>query len=391
MFPRISKPLLSNSFLLLGGRGVGKSTLVSGLLPAANTLKIDLLDPVEEERFATHPNEFRELVLAHKQKASWVFVDEIQRCPKLLNLIHQLIESDGIRFALTGSSARKLRRGAANLLAGRAFLNYLFPLTHLEVGGRFLLEDVLKFGSLPKVFALESAEEKKKFLQSYVATFVQEEVKAEQIVRNLDPFRRFLEVAAQCNGKVLNYANIGRDVGVDIKTVQSYYQVLDDTLIGFFVEPFHTSVRKSIGHKPKFYLFDLGVQRSLAKQLTVDLAESTAAFGELFEAFIICEFYRLNAYYEKDFSFSFLMTKDDVEIDLVISRPGKKTLLIEIKSTREVRHDHLAKFLSLGKDIQNSEMICICREERSRQLDGITLLPWRLAFQSVFDLPPGTP
>lgn len=369
---------------MFGGRGVGKSTLVSTLLENKDTLKIDLLDPLQEERFSAHPNEFKELILA-KKKTDWVFVDEIQRCPKLLNTVHQLIESHKIKFALTGSSARKLRRGAANLLAGRAFLNYLFPLTHLEIEKDFKLNEVLKFGSLPKVFSLIEPVEKIRYLQSYTATFIQEEIKAEQIVRKLDPFRRFLEVAAQSNGNILNYANIARDTGADLKTVQSYYQILEDTLIGFFLEPFHTSVRKSVGRKPKFFFFDLGVQRALAKQLTLDLAESTSLYGELFEAFIICEIYRLNSYYEKDYSLYYLRTKDDNEIDLIVKRPGKPNLLIEIKSATQVSEKKLLKFSQLASDIPNSRLLCLCQDKNSKRVGKVDVLHWREGIKRVFE------
>lgn len=385
MFRRLCNPLLSNSFFLFGGRGVGKSTLVSQILSKKEVLAVDLLDPVEEERFSLHPNEFKERILKNRKNLDWVFVDEIQRCPKLLNLIHQMIESNKIKFAMTGSSARKLRRGAANLLAGRAFLNYLYPLTHQELGAEFKLEEILKFGALPKLFALTTPPEKIKYLQSYATTFVQEEIKAEQIVRKLDPFRRFLEVAAQHNGTILNYANIAEDVGADLKTVQSYYQILEDTLIGFFLEPFHTSARKSVGQKPKFYFFDIGVQRALAKQLTVDLSESTSVFGDLFEAFIICEVQRLNAYLEKDFTLSFLRTKDDVEIDLIVTRPGKKKLLIEIKSGKEVKTEKMKRFLNLANDIPNSDILCLYRGEHARKIEKVDVLPWREGITRIFE------
>lgn len=371
--------------MLLGARATGKSTLLRGLLPAEKTFTIDLLDPVLEQSYALYPNRFRaDVVAAHERGMAWIFVDEIQRAPKLLNIIHSLIESHRIKFAITGSSARKLRRGAANLLAGRAFLYHLFPLTSLELKEAMDLQAVLTFGALPKLWDLPESGDKIKYLQSYTATFVREEVQAEQLVRRLDPFRKFLEVAAQSNAKILNYANIARDVGVDNKTVQSYYQILEDTLIGIFLEPFHTSVRKVVGAKPKFYFFDIGVMRTLAGQVTTVPAESTANFGELFETFIVLECHRLNHYFEKDYQFFFLRTKDDVEIDLIVKRPGKTLVLIEIKSSTDVKPEHLRKFDRLASDFPKAEKLCISRDLTPQTINGVRAMPWREALAWLF-------
>jgi predicted AAA+ superfamily ATPase len=181
---------------------------------------------------------------------------------------------------MTGSSARKLKRGGANLLAGRAFVYHLFPFSFVEVGEMFDLEKALNWGMLPQIFATRTNDDRVRFLQAYAYTYLKEEIAAEQIVRKLGPFRRFLEVAAQCNGKIINYAKIASDVGVDDKTVKEYFLTLEDTLIGFFLEPFQHSFRKRLSHKPKFYFFDLGVTKALARTLTVELRPSTSAYGE---------------------------------------------------------------------------------------------------------------
>lgn len=214
MFHRLCNPLRSNSFFLFGARATGKTTFLKEYFKDLRTLHFDFLNPEIEEDFALNPAKFAELVKAQKKTFDWVILDEIQKVPKLLNSVHSLIESHKIKFAITGSSARKLRRGEANLLAGRAFVNYFFPLVKEEYKNKIDLLKVLNFGSLPKVHSLISKEEKEEYLKSYATTYIQEEIKLEQLVRNLDPFRKFLEVAAQSNAKIVNYSNIHREIGV---------------------------------------------------------------------------------------------------------------------------------------------------------------------------------
>lgn len=163
-----------------------------------------------------------------------VVVDEIQRIPSLLNYVHRFIEKRGLKFALSGSSARKLKRGGANMLAGRAFDNNLFPLAGTELSDDFKLQEVLTWGALPKAMLLNTAEEKRECLRSYVNNYIRQEIKEEQVVRQLEPFLRFLEAAAQCNGKIINASQIGRDSGTDAKAVIRYYEILSDTLLGVF-------------------------------------------------------------------------------------------------------------------------------------------------------------
>jgi predicted AAA+ superfamily ATPase len=262
----------------------------------------------------------------------------------------------------------------------------LHPLTALELGSKFDLTETLSFGGLPALSQMTSPIEKHEFLKSYVGTYIQEEIKAEQIVRQLNPFRRFLSVAAQMNSKIINYSAIHRDVGADVKTIQNYYQILEDTMMGFFLEPFHSSVRKVLSQKPKFYFFDLGVQRAIAGLLEQKPAEGSGYFGELFETFFILECFRLNDYLRKDFRFYFLRTKDDVEIDLIVKRPGKPLGLIEIKSAKEVREDHLRHFRRLGKDFKNAECFCACRERLPRKVDNVLVAPWQDVLKDLFEL-----
>jgi predicted AAA+ superfamily ATPase len=179
------------------------------------------------------PKIIEEICLSKKYE--WIIIDEVQRLPKLLNTVHRMIEKHQQKFALTGSSARKLKRGSANLLAGRAFVNHLYPLSYLEMGDSFELNSTLHWGSLPKVLNLKTNQEKKAYLRSYSLTYIKEEIQAEQIVRKLEPFREFLTVAAQMSGQILNFSSIAREVGAHVPTAQSYYEILEETYIGFIL------------------------------------------------------------------------------------------------------------------------------------------------------------
>ncbi|MDD9898123.1 MAG: AAA family ATPase [Candidatus Melainabacteria bacterium] len=376
MFQRQLEPLLSRSFFIFGARGTGKSTFLKQLFDQGNYLWFDLLDSSTEEEFAKNPSSFKEQILA-KDNLEWVVVDEIQKLPKLLDLVHQLIESSKIKFALTGSSARKLKRGSANLLAGRAFMNHLFPLTSLELEDQFSLDDCLNWGSLPEIFHLETEEEKQEYLRSYAQTYLKEEIWAEHIIRKLDPFRRFLEVAAQSNCEIVNFSNIAKDVGADTKTVQSYYQILEDTLLGFLLEPYSKSIRKQQRQSPKFYFFDIGVKRSLDGTLSQKSLANTYAYGKAFEHWVITEIYRLNHYLKKDFKLSYLLTKDQAEIDLIIERPGATTILLEIKSTTTVDDRSTRTLKQFKDDIQNSEALVLSQDPKNKLIDGINCYHWQ--------------
>jgi len=338
----------------------------------------DLLDPELEDKFARDAKAFSEQIIAQNDAIEWVVVDEIQKIPSLLDQVHPLIESTNIKFALTGSSARKLKHGSANLLAGRAFVNELFPLTAKEMGDAFELDRCLRFGTLPKVIQLPTDLEKSEFLRAYALVYLKEEIWNEHLIRNLDPFRRFLETAAQLNSEILNYTRIADDVGSDVKTVQSYYEILSDTLIGFFLEPYHRSIRKQQRQSPKFYFFDLGVRRSLARQLNQTLDPSTFGYGKIFEHFIVAEIFRLNVYLRKDWKLSYLQTKDGGEIDLIIETSSRKTFLVEIKSSHFIdeRHPtHLNRFMG---DFPQAEGIVLSQETAPRRLGDIRILPWRM-------------
>jgi len=367
---------------------VGKSTLVKTL--ASNdqqVLWIDLLKDEDEDQYIKHPGALSEILATQKYKT--VVIDEIQKAPKLLDIVHFEVEKKQCRFILTGSSARKLKRGGANMLAGRAIAYHLHPLTHLELGAHFNLGQVLHWGTLPKLLELPDDQEKSLFLKTYVKTYLREEIVLEQIIRNIDPFRDFLEVAAQTNGEIINYSKISKDLGVDDKTVKNYFEILEDTLIGFQLKPFHRSIRKRQRESSKFYYFDLGVKRALEMKLTVPISTGTSEYGKAFEHMIILEVIRLNDYSHKDYRFSYLRTKDDAEIDLIIERPGKKELLVEIKSTNKIDESHTKTIARFKKTWdRDCDAQVWSNDPQERAIDGIDCLHWKTAFHSLFTADP---
>ena len=386
MYKRLCNPLKSHSFFLFGARGTGKTTLMRSLLEKENVFWIDLLDKNEEDRYARNPSLLYREVQAKSGTINWVVIDEVQKVPPLLDTVHRIIETHEFKapqFALTGSSARKLKHGGANLLAGRAFVNSLHPLTLLEYGNDVDLDFVLNWGSLPKIFSFTNDNERQEFLRAYGLTYLKEEVWAEHLVQELEPFRKFLEVSAQTNSEIINYSKIARDVNVHENTVKKYFQILEDTWLGFLLEPYSKSVRKRLRKNSKFYFFDLGVKRALERTLGQSIIENTYAYGKAFEHFIILECFRLNEYFKKDFSFSYLRTKDDAEIDLIVDRPGQPTIIAEIKSSAIAQESDIRTLKAFNTDIPNSKAILISRDPHEQIIDGIHFLHWKKAINEI--------
>jgi predicted AAA+ superfamily ATPase len=321
------------SCLLFGPRQTGKSTLVRSLLPKG-AWTVDLLSPGVALRLAKDPAQFaREAEQKIAGGVKTIFVDEVQRVPELLNEVHRLIEAHGVRFILTGSSARKLKRGGANLLAGRAATRRLHPLTAAEVGGGFDLERTLRFGSLPAVVTSDD-DDARDLLRAYGETYLHEEIQAESIVRNLGGFARFLDVAAAQCGDILNYSSVGRDAGLATRTVQEYFQILEDTLIGYRLEAWRASPRARMTAHPRFYLFDTGVTNALNRRLGAE--PDPASRGRLFEQLVVLETMRLLDYADIEARLYYWRTNVGAEVDLLVERHGKLRLAVEIKSGSRV-------------------------------------------------------
>lgn len=385
MLNRSLKPSLSRSFFLFGARGTGKSTLLSSLFSGGGVSTIDLLDPLY---FRLSARDFQSHLEALDSSVEWVVVDEVQRSPELLNVVHRWLspavgKEKRLKFALTGSSARKLKRGGANLLAGRATVFDLFPLTHREVPEKYPLELLLKWGGLPEVVLEQDSIEKRRILRAYTTTYLREEIAEEQLVRALDPFQSFLTVAAQMNGKIVNYSSIAKDVGVSTATIQSYYQILSDTLLAVILPAYHTSIRKRQRANPKIYFFDVGVVEALIESsLGMELGGSFAG-GNRFEHFIFLEIYRLQSYQELGWRFSYLRTKDDAEIDLIIERPGTTTLLIEIKASEVVSEKHATSLNRFLPEFKNAEAVLLSNDPIRKKIGAVQCWHWREWMEEV--------
>jgi predicted AAA+ superfamily ATPase len=268
-------------------------------------------------------------------------------------------------------------------LAGRAITYYLFPFTVHELGENFDLQSALSFGTLPSILEMDN-ELRADYLRSYVDTYLKEEIIAEQIIRKVQPFRQFLQVAAQTNGKIINYSNIARDIQSDVPSVQNYFEILEDTLLGFSLPAFDTSIRKRVRKNPKFYFFDCGVQSALSRLLNVPLLLQTSIYGDRFEQFLINQIRQRSIYKKLDWEFSYFATKDGLEIDLVVDRPSLPTLFIEIKSTSKVSDEHYRSLLKIKKDLPDAEYFLFSNDKISRIKEDINILPWQKGLTELF-------
>lgn len=324
----------SGSCLLLGPRQTGKSTLLHDRLPAGTTWFVDLLRFDTHLHYARNPQQFHDDALAQLDAGcQTIVVDEVQKLPVLLDAVHALIEARGARFVLTGSSARKLRRGGANLLAGRAFLRQMHPLTQQELGPAFDLERALRLGTLPAVWTLDDAMAGE-LLRAYADTYLREEIQAEAIVRNLGGFARFLDVAAAYSGDLVNFSAVGREAALATRTVQEYYQILDDTLIALTLPPWRRSQRSRLVAHPKVYLFDTGVTNALCSR--TGGTPDASLRGRLFEQWFITEFRRMCDYFWPETRLYFWRTNTGAEVDLLVERHGRLRMAIEVKARATV-------------------------------------------------------
>ncbi len=320
--------LPDRTFFLFGPRGTGKSTWLKEHLP--NAERIDLLRSSEFLSLSRDPSLLRKRVTA-LPAGSWIVLDEVQKLPMLLDEVHAILEDfpRKYRFALTGSSARKLKRGGANLLAGRAVNARMFPLTRMELGDAFHLDAALRFGTLPAVINAETDKDRQEFLDSYCENYLRQEIQEEAVVRRLDSFSRFLEVVAHTSGQVVSLSSIARDVGAARTTVAGYFDVLVDTLLGFWLPAWKPRVKVKEVEHPKFYLFDTGVQRAL-QGLSRDMPER-ADRGHLFESWLVHEVRAAIAYAGVGGQLYYWRTPSGTEVDLIWQR-GRRAIAFEFKS-----------------------------------------------------------
>lgn len=366
----------NNSLFLFGPRQVGKTSLIINTL--SPDIYINLLKHAEFVRYAKDPSLLSKEAHSFKEgKELLIVIDEIQRCPELLNEIQMLIDGrQKTRFVLTGSSARKLRRAGVNLLGGRAITLHLHPFTHEELKEGFSLEDALRFGTIPRIALSKNESEKIRMLKGYVETYLKEEIQQEALTRNIPAFARFLELAAFENGNLLNFQNIAREVGVHAKTVKEYFQILEDTLIGFFLYPYTKSHREKLVSHPKFYFFDRGVVSALKNSVSSQLVAGSPPYGDAFEHWIILEMKRLLDYREREANISFFRTSDGAEVDIVLEHSGK-IWAIEIKSSSAPRMSDLRGLKSFMADHKCDKALCVCQTPRPYTTGGVEFVPWK--------------
>lgn len=383
MIPRVlDLPFARKSVFLFGPRQVGKSTLVKYLLADMDYVEIDLLKGDVLLKYKTNPSVLRaetEFLVRNRDKV-FVFIDEIQKCPDLLNEVHYLIEKfrGKVSFILTGSSARKLKRVSVNMLAGRAWQFFLFPFTHVELGKRFSLDDALLRGTLPPIIA-EPVEDAFRTLRSYVGTYLKEEILDEAIVRNIGAFSRFLDIAADQSGQIVSFSTISREAGVSSKTIKGYYQILEDTLIAKKLEPYLKSARKRLTMHSKYYLFDIGIINAINGRTSVSSVRGTSAYGILFEHFVILESLRLIHYAEKPFRLFHWRTSHGAEVDLVVEAVDD-LWAIEIKSSPRVKFADLRGLKSFIADHPGAKPICVSTCDTPYMAGEIPVIPWRALF-----------
>jgi uncharacterized protein len=371
MMPRLLKIRLpkGQSTFLWGARKTGKTTFLRATFP--DSLSYDLLQTDLFLEFVKRPFLLREQLLAAapKQLQEPVIIDEVQKVPQLLDEIHWLIENKGLRFILCGSSARKLKRGKANLLGGRAWRYEMHPLVSEEVAGLELLR-ALNRGMIPAHYLQE---EYRKSLQAYVRDYLKEEVFDEGLTRNIPAFSRFFDAMGYSHGELTNYTNIARDCGVDAKTVKEYYQILSDTLLGTMIEPYKKRQdRHVIIRAGKFYLFDVGVAGAIThRQIPQEKGEQ---FGKGIEHFILMEILAHRAYRELDYDVNFWRTKSGLEVDFIL---GQGQVAIEVKGTSRVDNTDLRPLKAFIQEHRPARALVICNERAPRVHEGIRILPWR--------------
>jgi uncharacterized protein len=358
------------SAFLWGARKTGKSTWLHAHFP--DSVYYDLLQTDVMLELSRHPATLREQLLAKdfSQLRGPVILDEVQKVPSILDEVQWLMETQKLNFVLCGSSARKLKRGHANLLGGRAWRFEMYPLTSAEVPGLVLLQ-ALNRGLLPAHYVQPHY---RRSLRAYVEDYLKEEVFAEGLARNVGAFSRFFDAVGYSHGELVNYSNIARDSGVDSKTVKEYYQILVDTLLGSFVEPFkRPQTRQVISKAPKFYLFDVGVAGILTRrEITEPKGE---AFGKAFEHFIHMELRAHRSYSELEYDIQFWRTKAGLEVDFVL---GSGEVAVEVKGNGRVNGRDLRGLSAFVAEFKPKHALLVCNEKDERVIDHIRIVPWKL-------------
>ena len=357
----LNRDLKSSSVLLLGPRRTGKSWLIRNQLQPDQTYNLLRSDTFQQ--LSARPSLIRESL---KKTDRLVVIDEIQKLPSLMDEVHLMIEETPVRFLLTGSSARKLKRTHTSLMAGRAKTRLLFPFSSAELGDLFDLERCLKFGTLPPVFLADDPEET---ISTYVGDYLREEIQAEALTRKIENFSRFLYQAAMTNTELINFESIGSDAQVPARTIREYYRILEDTLLGSCLEPLQTTgKRKAVSHS-KFYFFDIGVANALLN--TFAITDRHPLYGKNFEHFIYNELRAYLSYFKAKSKLCFWRTQTGQEVDFVID--GE--IAIEAKATKLASERDLKGLSAISSEVPIRRRILISRDLHRRHLKGVEIFP----------------
>ena len=365
------------SAFLWGARKSGKTTLLKSKFP--DSFRVDFLKTDTYLEYLKSPSLLRERILAKdiSNLKQPIILDEVQKVPHILDEVHWLIENRGLSFVLCGSSARKLKRGHANLLGGRAWRYHMHPLTFAETGGGNLLR-ILNQGLIPSHY-LASETNYRKSLKAYTADYLIEEVFQEGLTRNIQAFSRFFDALGHCQGEMISYTNIARDCGVDAKTVREYFYILEDTLVGTMLYPYNkTQSRALVTQMPKFYLFDVGVSGYLSRRIILE--EKGEQFGRAFEHFILMELLSYDHYTEMDIDLRYWRTKAGHEVDFVLG----DEICIEVKGTSMVKSSDLKGIIAFKDENKPRRAIVVCNEKEPRLCGDITILPWRIFLDELW-------
>lgn len=374
MYTRIYKPLNKNSFFLFGPRGSGKTTWLKQEIKASAV--VNLLEAQHYNPLLAQPSKLQSLV-AHVKAGEWVVIDEIQKVPALLDEVHNLIESQKICFAMTGSSARKLKRGAANLLAGRALQRRMYPLTATELGSGFDLSRALRLGLLPQVWSKDYAEE---FLKTYVSTYLKEEIQAEGLTRNLPAFARFLESVSFSQAQVLSMANVARDAHVDRKAVESYLEILEDLLLAYRIPVFAKKAKRRMSVHPKFYFFDVGVYRAIKPRGPLDSENEIE--GPALETLFLTHLKAHIEAHQLEYQIHFWRSADKHEVDFVLYG-ASGFVAFEIKRSAQVRAEDLRGLREFKNDYPGAKTYFLYGGNRSYDEDGVCFRPYETALKDL--------
>ncbi len=361
--------LKKKSFFLFGPRGTGKTTLIQHTLPDATV--IDLLEIKTYREYLKNPS-----IISEQKLKPIAVIDEVQKLPEILDEVHRLIEAERLTFLLTGSSARKLKRGGANLLAGRAWWAELFPLTSNEIPD-FDLMTYLNRGGLPSVYPSDDYVEE---LRAYTGLYLKEEIQNEALTRKVAQFSEFLDLMALTNSQEISYQSIAGDCGVSANSIKNYIQVLEDTLVAFQLKAFKKTRKRKAISRSKLYFFDIGVTNSLANR--GEIKEGSELFGNVFEHFILLEVRAFLSYTRKNTKMYYWRSTSRFEVDLILDNRWA----IEIKGTKSIQDKHLKGIRALKEEgnIQNFAVVSCDRYERKTR-DDITISPWKLFLEKLWD------